>query len=370
MTPQQKHMRQAVELARRGEGRTAPNPPVGAVVVRDGEIVGEGFHPRAGDPHAEIWALQKAGERAFGADLYVTLEPCSHHGRTGPCTEAIKKAGIARVFVGTRDPNPRVDGKGLAELEAAGIPTACGILEQECRRLIAPFAKVVKTGLPFVTLKAAMTVDGKMATSVGDSRWISGEKSREQVHRQRDRSDAVMVGVGTVLKDDPYLTTRLPAGGRDAIRVVVDSNLRIPERARILHLGSSAPTLLVISTEIPQKLVRRYEKPGVSILRIADCGGRVNLEILLRELGKMDIHSILLEGGSHLNAAMLKSRLIDRLMVFVAPRFLGGEDGLSLFSGEGARFMKDAFQLEDVRYSLWDPDILIEGEVSYVHRAD
>ncbi|MBN2429319.1 MAG: bifunctional diaminohydroxyphosphoribosylaminopyrimidine deaminase/5-amino-6-(5-phosphoribosylamino)uracil reductase RibD [Deltaproteobacteria bacterium] len=370
MTPEQKYMRQALDLAHKGEGRTAPNPPVGAVVVRENIIVGRGFHPCAGQPHAEIFALQEAGALTVGADLYVTLEPCSHQGRTGPCTEAIKKAGIARVFAGTRDPNPRVDGKGLAQLEASGIQTACGILEDECKRLIAPFAKVVRTGLPYVILKAAMTLDGQIATSSGDSRWISSDPSREKVHRLRDRMDAVMVGAGTVIKDDPRLTTRLQDGGRDAIRVVVDSALRVPEHAQVFHLESSAPTLLAVSSDIPSDRIRPYEKPGVQVMQVSGRNGRIDLAVLLRELGKMDIHSILLEGGSRLNAEMWHRQLIDRLMLFIAPRILGGGDGLTLFSGEGVRFMKEALQLEDVRYSYWGPDILIEGEVPNVHRAD
>lgn len=370
MTPEEKYMRQALDLARRGEGRTAPNPPVGAVVVRGDSVVGRGFHPRAGEPHAEIFALREAGGLAAGSDLYVTLEPCSHYGRTGPCTEAIKKAGVARVFVGVRDPNPQVDGRGLAQLGAAGIKTRCGILEDECRRLIAPFAKMLRTGLPYVILKAAMTLDGQIATSCGDSRWISSEASRQQVHRLRDRVDAVMVGAGTVLKDDPHLTTRLSNGGRDALRVVVDSRLEIPEKARILHLESKAPTLLAVSTHVPPDRIRRYEKNGVQVLRVCGRQGRIDLELLLRELGKMPVQCILLEGGSRLNGLMLQRRLVDRLMVFVAPRLLGGADGLPLFSGEGVRCMKEALQLEDVRYSFWGPDILIEGEVPDVYRTD
>jgi diaminohydroxyphosphoribosylaminopyrimidine deaminase / 5-amino-6-(5-phosphoribosylamino)uracil reductase len=370
MTPEQKYMSQALELARKGEGRTAPNPPVGAVIVKNGCVVGAGYHPQAGMPHAEIYALEKAGKKAAGADLYVTLEPCSHHGRTGPCSLAIKAAGIARVFVGTRDPNPCVDGKGLAELESTGIETICGILEKECRRLVAPFAKYIQTGLPYVILKAAMTLDGKIATSNGNSQWISSEKSREEVHRLRDRVDAVMVGAGTVLYDDPQLTTRLPDGGRDAIRVVVDSALTTPENAKILHLESKAPTLLAVLDETCDKKIECYEKPGVQVLRIPGQNGRIDLAVLMRKLGKMDIHSILLEGGSRLNTEMWKCNLVDRAMVCIAPRILGGGDGLSLFSGEGALCMADAIQLEDVRYTLWGPDVLVEGEVPHVYRPD
>ncbi len=370
MTPEQKYMSKALELARKGEGRTAPNPPVGAVIVKNGCIVGTGFHPQAGLPHAEIYALEEAGQKAAGADLYVTLEPCSHHGRTGPCTLAIKAAGISRVFVGTRDPNPRVNGKGLAELESFGIKTRCGILENDCQRLVAPFTKYVRTGLPYVILKAAMTLDGKIATSSGNSQWISSEKSREEVHRLRDRVDAVMVGAGTVLHDDPLLTTRLPDGGRDAVRVVVDSVLEISENAKILHLESKAPTLLAVSAEISTDNIQRFEKVGVQVLRIPCLNGRIDLDVLMRELGKMDIHSILLEGGSRLNTEMWKRNLVDRVMVCIAPRVLGGGDGLSLFSGEGPQCMADAIQLEDVSYTVCGPDVFVEGEVPHVHRTD
>jgi diaminohydroxyphosphoribosylaminopyrimidine deaminase/5-amino-6-(5-phosphoribosylamino)uracil reductase len=370
MNPEKKYMSLALELAQKGQGRTAPNPPVGAVVVKEGQIVGKGYHPQAGMPHAEIYALEAAGDQAAGADLYVTLEPCSHHGRTGPCTEAIKKAGIGRAFVGTRDPSPRVNGKGLAELESAGIETKCGILESECKRLIAPFAKFVRTGIPYVILKAAMTLDGKIAAPSGDSRWISSEKSREEVHRLRDRVDAIMVGAGTVLQDDPLLTTRHPSEGRDAVRVIVDSSLRTSEISRIFHLDSNAPTLLAVSNEVSEDRIRAFEKPGVQVMRIPAMQDRIDLCVLLRELGKMDIHSILLEGGSRLNSEMWKRDLVDRIMVFIAPLVLGGGDGLSLFSGEGAHRMADAIQLEDVRFSHRGPDIVIEGEVPHVHRTD
>ncbi|NLC70537.1 MAG: bifunctional diaminohydroxyphosphoribosylaminopyrimidine deaminase/5-amino-6-(5-phosphoribosylamino)uracil reductase RibD [Desulfuromonadaceae bacterium] len=362
MRGDEKFMERALELARKGEGRTGPNPPVGALVVNGAEVVGEGYHPRAGMPHAEIYALKEAGPQARGGDLYVTLEPCSHPGKTMACTDAILRAGISRVVVGCRDPNPRVDGRGLATLERGGVATLCGILEKECRRLIAPFAKHVVTGLPFVMLKTAMTLDGRIATVNGDSRWISNEKSRLWVHRLRDKVDAVMVGVGTVLRDDPQLTTRLPQGGRDAARIVIDHFLDVPDGARLLRLESAAPTIIATSDKAPEEKVGRLLGRGIEILRIPEKGDGIDLRELLRSLGKRNFQSILLEGGSRLNGAMWRERLIDRVMVCVAPKLVGGE-GLPLFSGRGVSWMAEAVRLAEVRIDRFGDDVLIEGEV-------
>lgn len=357
------YMARALELGRRAEGRTRPNPAVGSVVVRDGVIVGEGYHPQAGHPHAEIFALRQAGEKARGADLYVTLEPCSHQGRTGPCVEAVIAAGIVKVFVGTRDPNPLVAGRGISGLQAAGIPVQVGILESECRRLIAPFAKHVTTALPFVILKSAMTLDGKTATSSGDSRWISGPDSREHVHRLRDRIDAVMVGIGTVLDDNPRLTTRLSEGGRDPLRIVVDSRLRIPEDAAVLSVPSEAATILVTTRAAPAEKVARLLERGVEVLQVAERAGRIDPADLMTKLGARGIQSVLLEGGSELSSSLLQAGLIDRVMIFVAPVLIGGNDGKGLFAGRGAARIADALRLSDICVSRFGDDILIEGDV-------
>jgi diaminohydroxyphosphoribosylaminopyrimidine deaminase/5-amino-6-(5-phosphoribosylamino)uracil reductase len=360
----EQYMRQALELARLAEGRTRPNPAVGAVVVADGRVVGEGYHPEAGQPHAEIFALRAAGESARGADLYVTLEPCSHHGRTGPCTEAILAAGLRRVFVGTRDPNPLVAGEGIARLQAAGVEVVCDILEGECRRLIAPFAKHITTGLPYVILKSAVTLDGKTATSTGDSQWITNAASRAHVHQLRNRVDAVMVGIGTVLKDNPRLTTRLADGpGRDALRVVVDSRLQIPADAALLHLDSPAGTLIATTGQAPPDRLRSIARDNVEILQVAEQEGRVDLSDLLRELGTRGIQSLLLEGGAVLNQAFLEAGLVDRMMIFFAPKVLGGSDGKGIFAGCGVVRLAEAVQLREIRTSRFDDDILIEGEV-------
>lgn len=357
-----RYMLRALELGAQAEGRTRPNPAVGAVVVAENQIVGEGFHPAAGQPHAEVFALQAAAERATNADLYVTLEPCSHQGRTGPCTEAIICAGIRRVFVGTQDPNPQVAGSGIRRLREAGIQVEVGLRETECRRLIAPFAKHVTTGLPFVILKTAVTLDGQTATSTGDSQWISNSQSREEVHRVRDRVDAIMVGIGTVLNDDPKLTTRLP-GGRDALRIVVDSQLRTPPQAALLHLDSSAETLIAHIATAPEAHRGRLLESLATLQEIEEFDGRVDLNDLLAQLGRRGVQSILLEGGAQLNAAFLKADLIDRMMVFVAPKVIGGNGGYGIFAGEGVARLAEAKQLQDIRFRQFGDDILIEGEV-------
>ncbi len=363
MAEAEKIMHQALALARRGEGRTRPNPAVGSVVVSNGQVVGEGFHPRAGEPHAEIFALRQAGGKARGADLYVTLEPCSHQGRTGPCADAVIAAGIGRVFIGTSDPNPQVSGRGIARMQQAGLVVQVGILEQECRRLIAPFAKHVTQGVPLVTLKAALTLDGNCATATGDSQWISNEKSRQQVHRVRDKVDAIMVGIGTVLRDNPRLTTRLPEGGRDPLRIVVDGRLRIPENAAILDLESAAATVIATTARAPQDKVQRLQGRGIEVWQLPEAEGHLDLRVLMRRLGDSGIQSLLLEGGSGLNSAALACGIIDRVMLFMGPKLLGGFGGKGLFAGSGVERLSDAFELDQIRVSRFDNDILIEGEV-------
>jgi len=370
MSQNEKFMQLALELARRGEGRTRPNPPVGAVVVRDGHIVGKGFHPRAGEAHAEVFALEQAGGMAAEADLYVTLEPCSHHGRTGPCCEAIVKAGIRRVFIGATDPNPHVDGGGTRYLQQAGLEVRSGILEPQCRRLIAPFARHATTGLPFVILKSATTLDGFTACASGDSQWVSGEESRRHVHSLRDRVDAIMVGAGTVEKDDPRLTARLPEGGRDPLRVVVDSTLRIRENAAVLQGDSDATTLIATTGRADDRKVERLRAGGAEVLILSEDEGRVDLKDLLQHLGRRDIQSLLLEGGATLAGRCFRQRLIGRVMVFVAPRMLGGEDGQGIFAGPGVQVMNEAPTLQDVRISRFGDDTLIEGEMDDVYRPD
>ena len=359
-----RYMQLALEQARQAVGRTCPNPPVGAVVVLDDEVIGRGFHPEAGQPHAEVFALRDAGASANGADLYVTLEPCCHQGKTGPCTEAIIAAGISRVFVGVVDPNPRVAGDGIRRLEEAGIHVSVGILEKDCRRLIAPFARHIRTGRPLVTLKMAMTLDGQTATSTGDSRWISGEESRLQVHRMRDCADAIMVGVGTVLKDDPLLTTRLPNGGRDPLRVVVDTRLETPVNARMLTEKSAAGTLIFTTREADETKARLLEEAGAEIVIVDQADEGVDLPAMMELLGQRNVQSVRLEGGAILARSALHAGVVDRVAFFIAPKLLGGDDGRMVFAGPGVTVLNESLRLGDVEVTRFGDDILIEGEVS------
>ena len=360
----ERFMARAVELARCGEGRTTPNPPVGAVLVRDGRIVGEGYHPVAGEAHAEIFALRAAGQQASGADLYVTLEPCCHQGRTGPCSEALIAAGVRRVFYGTIDPNPRVAGEGLARLQAAGIAVAAAPLGPECRRLIAPFAKHVTTGLPFVILKAAMTLDGQLATSSGESQWISGAASRETVHRLRDRVDGILTGAGTVLADNPQLTVRLPAGGRNPARIVLDSQLRTSPHAMVYNAEAAGCRLLVTADDCPAERLEPFRRRGVDVVTAPRRGTHLDLNSAMQSLGSRGLQSLLVEGGGALNGSLLRAGLVDRLMLFVAPLLFGGGDGSPLFAGPGAVHLAEALRLIDFRVSRSGEDLLLEGEVT------
>jgi diaminohydroxyphosphoribosylaminopyrimidine deaminase/5-amino-6-(5-phosphoribosylamino)uracil reductase len=353
-------MKRALTLARRGVGKTSPNPAVGCVVVQNNEIVGEGWHRKAGTPHAEVHALLMAGERARGAEIFVTLEPCDHYGKTPPCTEALIRAGVARVFVGMTDPNPLVSGKGMATLRSAGIEVECGILEQDCRELNEPFIKHMTTGMPFVILKCAMTLDGKTATESGDSKWITSDNSRRYVHRLRAMVDAVMVGVGTVLADDPQLTCRMGVRGRDPLRVIVDSRLRTPLSAALFNMNSPAKTIL--ATIEPDSSRRgALEDAGAEILACRESDGRVDLEDLLGKLGARGVQSVLLEGGRELAGSALRSGIIDKFLLFYAPKLLGTEGGLGLCGGAGPDRMADAFRLRDVTVRRFGEDILVTG---------
>lgn len=363
-TAAERYMARAVELARRGEGRTAPNPPVGAVLVRDGIIVGEGYHPAAGEPHAEIFALRAAGEQARGAALYVTLEPCCHRGRTGPCTEALIAAGVQHVFYGTVDPNPRVAGQGLERLRSAGIETFAAPLADDCRRLIAPFAKHVATGRPYVILKAAMTLDGQLATSSGESQWISGEDSRNLVHRLRDRVDGILTGAGTVLADNPQLTVRLPGGGRNPARIVLDSRLQTAPAARVYSPEAAGRRLLVTADDVDNKRCEPFVRQGVEVVAVPRNGEHLALDAVMVALGQRGLQCLLVEAGGALNGALLHSGQVDRLMLFVAPLLFGGGDGKPLFAGKGVVRLADALRLNDLQVRLVGADLLLEGEVA------
>ncbi len=361
-----KFMREALRQARKGLGRTSPNPVVGAVIVKEGKIVARGYHHRAGLPHAEVEALSKLGGQAPGATLYVTLEPCNHFGRTPPCTEAILRSGVQRVVVGMRDPNTEVSGGGSEFLRTNGVEVDAGVMESECRRLNEAYLKFLFHRRPFVIVKSALTIDGWSATATGDSKWITNEGSRHFVHGLRNQVDALMVGVGTVLADDPSLTTRLKGRrGRDPLRIVVDTNLRIPLDAKVLDHKSTAQTLIVTGAHTPPEKLERYQKKGVSLLTCPLKGERIDLGALMDILGERSVMTLLVEGGASIIGSMLRERLIDKFFIFTAPKLLGGDDGISMASGPGARTMDDCLGLRDLEMRRFGGDILTVGYPDY-----
>jgi diaminohydroxyphosphoribosylaminopyrimidine deaminase/5-amino-6-(5-phosphoribosylamino)uracil reductase len=348
-------MKEAIALARLSLGRTAPNPSVGALVVKDGQVVGRGFHPKAGKPHAEVYALAEAGDNARGAALYVTLEPCNHFGKTPPCTEAIISAGISRVVVGTLDPNPIVAGKGIERLKEAGIGVDVGICEEECKDLIAWYAFWLVNGRPYVILKAAITLDGCVATTTGDSQWISSEESRQHVHELRNRVDGLIVGIGTVVNDDPLLTCRIE-GGRDPVRIILDPQFEISKSAKCLGHGS-----LVFTTRSPNAWPEIIEQGTETVQIEADSSGLLPWASLFEHLGKMGLHCVMVEGGSGVYSSLLKSGLVDKLLFFIAPKVLGG--GLPLVDWGSPAKIADSLKIVISKVSLSGGDILVEGTV-------
>ncbi len=339
-------MRLALSLARKGRGMAHPNPLVGAVVVRDGRVVGRGFHRGPGTDHAEVAALRKAGEAARGATLFVTLEPCNHHGRTPPCTEAIRKAQLKRVVIARRDPNPRVSGGGVENLKEAGIEVEEGLLEEHARELNRGWEKFISTGLPFVTLKVGMAADGRIATRTGKSRWITGERSRRRVHEMRRASDAVLTGVGTVIADDPELTVReVPLrGAKQPMRVVLDSRLRIPPRAALTAGGP--PTLILTTTDHDRRKAELLRGQGVRVEEVTSRSGRVCVESALRRLAEIGIVDVLVEAGTTLNSSLIEAGLVDRLCLFVAPKVIGGDRAPCWVAGEGVDEIADSYEFE------------------------
>ena len=354
-------MARALALAAEGLGRTFPNPPVGAVFVRGGRVVGEGFHHRAGAPHAEIEALRAAGGRVRGATLYVTLEPCSHHGRTPPCAEALVGLGLRRIVVALVDPNPRVRGRGIAKLRRAGIPVAVGPGAEEARLLTAGYRSRVLHGRPLVTLKLATTLDGRIAAAGGDARWITGPAARRLAHALRDVSDAVLVGAGTVRADDPRLTCRLP-GGHDPVRIVLAGPaLRLPARARVLARGGP-PTWVVAPRGAPAARVAALRRRGVEVLLVPGRRGRVPFAALVRLLGARGLTSLLVEGGGTVAAEALRARAVDRLVLFVAPAILGG-DAVAAVGPLGRVRVRDAVRVGGLAVAHVGPDLVLEGRV-------
>ncbi len=356
-------MRRALALAARGFA--PPNPMVGCVIVKDGLRVGEGFHPLAGQPHAEVFALRAAGAAASGAVAYVTLEPCCHHGRTGPCTEALIAAGIKKVVVATQDVDPRVAGKGITRLQAAGIEVETGLLAEESQQLNEAFFHFHTVGRPFVVLKAAMSLDGKIAAHTGISQWITGEKARKHVHSLRARSGAVMAGIGTVLADDPLLTARLrPAAPRQPLRVVIDSHLRLPKSSKLVTTAAPSTPVIVICTESADANAEKaLVSEGLEVVRVGHQNGRVDLSAAMRVLAARQIISVFCEGGGQLNASLLMAGLADRALFYVAPRLIGGECAPTPVEGKGAETPQQGWKLGELNVLHFGNDIAITGRI-------
>ena len=356
-------MKRATSLARRGSFRVSPNPRVGCVLVKKGKIISEGYHQYFGGPHAEINALREAGLKAKGSTLYINLEPCCHYGKTPPCTEAIIKAGVKRVVVGMVDPNLLVKGKGLRELKARGIEIKLGILGEKCTKLNEPYIKYITRGLPFVILKSAMSLDGKIATRSGDSKWITSKTSRKYARRLRGQVDGILVGIDTVLQDDPELLSDYSV--KKPIRVVLDSHLRIPLDARVLN--SRAPTIVATQKKADKKKIDNLEARGVEVLRIPRWKKHpergLDLEHLMKRLAKRGIASLLIEGGGKVNASALELGLVDKVIFFIAPKIIGGKDSVTPVEGEGVDKIGQAMKLKDIKFRRLGPDILFEGYV-------
>ncbi len=359
--PDEAFMRIALREARKGMGRTSPNPCVGAVVVRDGEIMARGWHARAGGPHAEVVALNKAGEKARKSSIYVTLEPCNHTGRTPPCTRAIVTSGVSRVVIGMIDPNPLVSGHGSAYLTSKGILVRTDVLEYECRRLNLPFEKMITTGQPYVVLKAGVTMDGRIAPGNGKSGWITGEPSRREVHRMRDRLDAILVGSSTAVTDDPSLTVRLVGQkSRDPLRLVLDTNLCLSPRARMLTGKSGAKTWIFSGPDPDEDRVRGLEKAGARVIPgKIDAEGHVDIPTVMQYVAAGGINSVLVEGGGQVHAAFLRQDLIDRVNLFFAPFFLGG-GGVPLIGDLGPAFPDGCQRFRIQRSWRFGEDLMVE----------
>ncbi len=360
-------MKRVLLLAEAGRGRTSPNPMVGAVLVKRGKVVGEGYHARIGEAHAEIVALRQAGEKAGGAVLYLNLEPCTHHGRTPPCAPQVVNAGVKRVVIGMEDPNPAVNGKGIETLRRSGLDVKVGVLGKECRRLNEAFCKYILKKEPFVMLKVAATLDGKIATRNGDSKWISGEASRRFVHKLRDQVDGVLVGIGTVLRDDPRLTARVKEG-REPYRIVLDSRLKIPEEAKVFE-HSPSEVILATTGSAPQDKIERLEKKGVRVLIAGSKKGRVDLKSCLSKLGEIGMMNLLVEGGSQVNGSFLDEGLIDKFLLFLSPKLIGDPQALGIFGGRGVSNLRETVALKDIRARKIGEDIFVEGYLEWGMRS-
>ena len=363
-TDDQQYMQMALDLAIKGEGYTSPNPMVGAAVVKDGKIVGQGYHEMVGGPHAEVNALNAAGERAVGATLFVTLEPCNHTGRTLPCTQKILQAGIRRVVVAMSDPNENVVGGGSEYLKRHGLEVTTGVCEAQARKLNEAFIKYVTTGQPFVIAKCAATLDGRIATRTGDSKWVTGEAARRFVHRLRHAVDAIMVGINTVTVDNPSLTTRLDDREcKDPVRIILDSHLSIPPSARVLQQTSGSDTILVAGKGVERNKKSALERAGARVIEAELRNNQIDMAALMVQLGAREISSILIEGGSRVMASAFSTGIVDKVQFFYAPKILGGDDGVPICSGPGPELMNQSVAIKDIAVHRFDDDVLIEGYI-------
>lgn len=357
-------MKLAIELAKKGVGYVNPNPLVGAVIVKDGKIVGQGYHRAFGEDHAEVDAIKNSNGDITNSTMYVTLEPCSHYGKTPPCVNTIIKNGISKVVVAMKDPNPIVSGRGINILRESGVEVIVGVLEEEARRLNEVFIKYITKNKPFVILKTAMTLDGKIATTIGDSKWISNEKSRYYVHKLRHKVSVIMVGINTIIKDNPKLTTRLnEIEGKDPIRVIVDSKGRVPISSNILNIKSNSKTIIATTDKMDKNKVKEIEAKGGEVIVTPATDNKVDIKYLIKKLGQQGIDSILLEGGGTLNYSCLNEGVVDKVISFISPKIIGGSEAKTPIEGKGKDYIRDSFKLRDISVSRFDEDIMIEGYI-------
>lgn len=360
----EKYMKIALELAKKGSGYTNPNPLVGAVIVKNNKIIARGYHACYGKDHAEINAFKNAIENVKGATMYVTLEPCSHYGKTPPCAKAIVKKGIKKVVIAMKDPNPVVSGKGIEILQKNDIEVITGVMEEETIIMNEIFIKYITTKQPYCILKTAMTLDGKIATKTGDSKWITDEISREYVHQLRHRVSGIMVGIGTVLKDNPQLTTRLKEKkGTNPVRIIIDTNAKIPLNSNVMNINDSAKTIIATTKKANKNKLEQIKEKGAKIIITPLKDGQIDLKYLIIELGKMNIDSILIEGGSTLNYSALKEGIIDKVLTFIAPKIIGGQQAYTPVGGEGIKLLKNCIQLDKLNVTQLKEDILLEGYI-------
>lgn len=355
------YMSLALNLALKGKGKVNPNPLVGAVIVKNGKVIGKGYHERYGKEHAEVNAFNNLSESADNATIYVTLEPCAHYGKTPPCVNKIIENNIKRVVIGAVDDNPLVTGKGIKKLKSAGIEVKVGVLEEECKKLNEVFFKYISTKRPFVLLKSAMSLDGKISTYSGESKWITSKESREEVHKLRNDLMAILVGVNTIIKDNPRLTCRVE-DGRNPIRIVVDSFLRIPMDSNVIK-DKEAKTIIATTKFAKKDKILSLRNSGIEVLVINSKNNKVDLDELMVKLGELNIDSILLEGGSTLNFSALKQGIVDKIQIYIAPKIIGGEKSKTPVDGQGIDKLKNAFKVRNLSYSKVGSDILLEGYI-------